>query len=141
MRNYTLLRFVRLNLYFFVMYCILTAVWYGLNGRFAENGTVDMLKEIALNAAIFSLLFSLAMLLLYRRTELRIPVQKYTAQQLQQRLEEIGFVLTTQQQSALQVYKPSPPKAPALAGSVFVQQTANFWLMEGPQKYVMKLKG
>ncbi|MDX5436765.1 MAG: hypothetical protein LPK03_06190 [Pontibacter sp.] len=140
MRNYTLMRFVRLNLYFFAMYAALTAIWYGLSGRFAEAGTAQLLQEISINAAVFSLVFSLTMLILYRRTEVRVPVKKYTPKQLQQRLEEIGFVATNNQKQPLQIYKPVPPKASALAGNVFVQQTANFWLMEGPKKYLGRLE-
>ncbi|TPE42129.1 hypothetical protein [Pontibacter mangrovi] len=136
MRNYTLLRFVRLNLYFFVMYCLLTAAWYGLNGRFAEEGSAQLLQEIAFNAALFSLLFSITMLVLYRRIEVRVPLQKYTSKQLQQRLEEIGFTKAQDQ-----VYKPVPPKASAMAGKVFVQKTTNFWILEGPKKYLEKLAG
>lgn len=134
------MRFVRLNLYFFAMYAALTAFWYGLSGRFAEAGTAHLLQEIGINAAVFSLVFSLTMLILYRRTEVRVPVKRYTPKQLQQSLEEIGFVKTDNQKQPLQVYKPAPPKASALAGNVFVQQTANFWLMEGPKKYLGKLE-
>lgn len=134
------MRFVRLNLYFFVMYFALTAVWYGLSGRFSEMDTTQLLREISINAALFSLVFSITMLILYRRTLVRLPVQKYTSKQLQQRLEEIGFTKTNEQKQPLQVYKPTPPKASALAGNVFVQQTANFWLLEGPKKYLGKLE-
>lgn len=134
------MRFVRLNLYFFVMYFALTAIWYGLSGRFSEMDTTQLLREISINAALFSLVFSITMLILYRRTLVRVPVQKYTSKQLQQRLEEIGFTKANEQKQPLQVYKPTPPKASALAGNVFVQQTANFWLLEGPKKYLGKLE-
>ncbi len=139
MRNYTLMRFVRLNLYFFAMYFVLTAIWYGLNGRFSETGTSQLLQEISINAAVFSLLFTLTMLLMYRRTEVRVPVKQFTSKQLQLRLEEIGYVRAKDEKQPVQVYKPTPPKASALAGKVFVQQTANFWLLEGPKKYLGKL--
>lgn len=134
------MRFVRLNLYFFAMYCVLTAIWYGLSGRFSEVGAAQLLQDIAFNAAVFSLLFSLTMLILYRRVEVRLPVKKYSSRQLQQRLEEVGFVKADEQKQPLQVYKPTPPKASALAGNVFVQQTANFWLVDGPKKYIGKLE-
>jgi len=134
------MRFVRLNLYFFVMYFALTAIWYLLSGRFSEVETTQLLREISINAALFSLVFSLTMLILYRRTLVRLPVQKFTSKQLQQRLEEIGFTKANEQKQPLQVYKPTPPKASALAGNVFVQQTANFWLLEGPKKYLGKLE-
>ena len=134
------MRFVRLNLYFFLMYFALTAIWYLLSGRFSEVGTAQLLREISINAALFSLVFSMTMLILYRRTEVRVPVKKYTSKQLQQRLEEIGFTKANEQKQPLQVYKPTPPKASALAGNVFVQQTANFWLLEGPKKYLGKLE-
>ncbi|WP_266205010.1 hypothetical protein [Pontibacter kalidii] len=140
MRNYTLMRFVRLNLYFFAMYFVLTAIWYGLSGKFSEGSTGMLLQEIAFNAAVFSLLFSITMLVLYRRTRLRVPVGKYSPKQLQQRLEEIGFVRTSESKQPLQVYKPTPPKASALAGNLFVQQSANFYLVEGPKKYLGKLE-
>ncbi|WP_299760780.1 hypothetical protein [uncultured Pontibacter sp.] len=139
MRHYTLLRFVRLNLYFFAMYCLLTAVWYGLSGKFSGASITLVLQEIAFNAAVFSLLFSITMLVLYRRTALRVPVKKYTQNQLQHCLQDAGFVKASQEKQPLQVYKPTPPKASALAGNVFVQQSANYWLLEGPKKYIDKL--
>lgn len=140
MKNYTLLRFVKLNLYFFVMYSLLTALWYGLSGKFAgAAGTV--LQEIALNAAVFSLLFSVSILLWYRRTEFRIPVQKYKPEQLRQKIEEAGYLKVSGHKHAYEVYKPAPPKAPALAGKIFVQKTTNFYVLQGPTKYLKGING
>ncbi|MFD2245307.1 hypothetical protein [Pontibacter ruber] len=140
MKNYTLLRFLRLNLYFFLMYSLLTAIWYGITGRFSGDTSI-LIAEILLNAAIFSLMFSLLILVLYRRTEARIPVQKLSVKTLQQQLEEIGFTPVKQSKTQeYQVYKATPPRASALAGKVFVRKTANFYLVEGPEKYVRKVK-
>ncbi|MDX5419321.1 MAG: hypothetical protein LPK09_08885, partial [Hymenobacteraceae bacterium] len=61
MKGYTLQRFVKLNLYFFGMYGLLTAAWYGLSGRFGENAGAAI-NEILLNAAIFSMMFTSALL-------------------------------------------------------------------------------
>ncbi|MCX2740813.1 hypothetical protein [Pontibacter anaerobius] len=140
MRNYTLMRFVRLNSYFFAMYSVLTAIWYGLSGKFSEGESMILIQEIGFNAAVFSVLFIITMLVLYRRTEVRVPVKKYSPKQLQQRLEDVGFVKADSKKQPRQVYKPTPPKASALAGNVFVQQTANFWLLEGPKKFIGKLE-
>ncbi|MFD1186939.1 hypothetical protein [Pontibacter rugosus] len=133
------MRFVRLNLYFFTMYSLLTAVWYGLRGKFNTSTSQEVIGEIMLNAAIFSLLFSVTILLLYRRTSIRIPVSKYKLKELQQKLEENGFLKTVVTAQNLQVYKPTPPKAPALAGKVFLAQTKNFYLIQGPSKYLKGL--
>ncbi|ARS34639.1 hypothetical protein [Pontibacter actiniarum] len=143
MKNYSLLRFVKLNLYFFGMYSLLTAVWYALSGKFTAGAAGAALQEIAQDGALFALLFSLAMLLLYRRTELRLPTQAYTLQQLQQYLAAAGYlqVQAKGKEQLLLVYKPVPPRAPALAGKVFVQQTANFFVLQGPAKLLKELQG
>ncbi|WP_018478330.1 hypothetical protein [Pontibacter roseus] len=138
MKHYTLQRFVKLNLYFFAMYSLLTAVWFGVTGRFTEEDTGSAVNEILLNAAIFSLMFTTALLLWYRRAEVRIPVKAISAKHLEQKMEELGYLrLADQKQPAVQVYKPVPPKAPALAGRVFIWKSANFYHVQGP---VGKLK-
>ncbi len=132
MKNYTLQRFVKLNLYFFGMYGLLTAAWYGLSGKFGEEGA-NAWREVAVNAAIFSLLFTVALLVWYRRTEVRIPVKSMTQKQLEQQLETIGYErVPGKEKGAVQIYKPRPPKAPALAGRVFVQKSINFYHIQGP---------
>jgi hypothetical protein len=137
MKNYTLQRFVKLNLYFFGMYGLLTAAWYGLSGRFGEEGA-HAWREVAVNAAIFSLLFTVALLLWYRRTEVRIPIKSMPQKQLEHQLEAVGYERAPSKETGtVQVYKPRPPKAPALAGRVFVQKSANFYHIQGP---VQKLK-
>ncbi|MBX0335313.1 hypothetical protein K3G39_18920 [Pontibacter sp. HSC-14F20] len=138
MKHYTLQRFVKLNLYFFGMYGLLTAAWYGFTGRFGEDSTRGAISEILVNAAIFSLLFTIALLLWYRRTEIRIPVKSISPKALDQKLDEIGYErIPGKDKGAVQVYKPRPPKAPALAGRLFVQKSANFYHLQGP---VSKLK-
>ena len=137
MKNYTLLRFVKMSLYFFGMYGLLTAVWFGFSGRFSENVS-GAINEILVNAAIFSLLFTIALMLWYRRTEVRIPVKNISQKALEQKLEEIGYErIPDKEKGAIQVYKPRPPKASALAGRLFVQKSANFYHLHGP---VSKLK-
>ncbi|SIT83027.1 hypothetical protein [Pontibacter indicus] len=137
MKNYTLLRFVKLSLYFFGMYGLLTAVWFGFSGRFSENAS-GAINEILVNAAIFSLLFTIALLLWFRRTEVRIPVTHISQKALEQKLEEIGYErIVDKVKGSVQVYKPRPPKASALAGRLFVQKSANFYHLHGP---VSKLK-
>jgi hypothetical protein len=140
MKHYTLQRFVKLNLYFFVMYSLLTAAWYGISGRFSEDSETA-LHEILLNAAIFSFLFTAAILLWYRRTESRIPVKAISMKALEQQLAAIGYerVLTKEKQP-VQVYKPRPPKAPTLAGKIFVSKSANFYHVQGPVKLVLSLE-
>lgn len=135
MKNYTLLRFVKLSLYFFGMYGLLTAVWFGFSGRFSENAS-GAVNEILVNAAIFSLLFTIALLLWFRRKEVRIPVKHISQKELDQKLEEIGYERIPDKGS-VQVYKPRPPKTSALAGRLFVQKSANFYHLQGP---VSKLK-
>ncbi|PVY37369.1 hypothetical protein [Pontibacter virosus] len=137
MKHYILQRFVKLNLYFFGMYGLLTAVWFGFTGRFSED-TSGAISEILVNAAIFSLLFTIALLVWYRRTEVRIPVKSISPKALDQKLIEIGYErIPCKNKGAVQVYKPRPPKAPALAGRLFVQKSANFYHLQGP---VSKLK-
>ncbi|WP_299990977.1 hypothetical protein [uncultured Pontibacter sp.] len=137
MKNYTLQRFVKLSLYFFGMYALLTAAWFGISGRFGEDAT-GAINEILVNSAIFSLLFTIALLVWYRRTEIRIPVKSISSKALDQKLEEIGYErIPGKEKGAVQVYKPRPPKAPALAGRLFVQKSANFYHLQGP---VSKLK-
>jgi hypothetical protein len=137
MKNYTLLRFVKLSLYFFGMYGLLTAAWYGMSGRFGEDAQTAI-NELLLNAAIFSLMFTLTLLVWFRRTEVRIPIKALTPKALDQRLEAIGYErMITKNHTSLQVYKPRPPKASALAGRVLVQKSVNFYHIHGP---VSKLK-
>jgi hypothetical protein len=140
MKYYTLQRFVKLNLYFFGMYSVLTAAWYGLSGRFGED-TGTAVNEILFNAAIFSFMFTVALLLWYRRTDIRIPVNKITLKALEQQMEGIGYLrVAGQKQQAVQVYKPAPPKAPVFAGKIFIRKTANFYLVQGPKKSVLSLE-
>lgn len=135
-----MLRFVRLNLYFFVMYSLLTMLWYAVSGNLAGRGFIEVLQEVSLNGAVFALLFSLAILIWYRRGSRRVPVQQVTLAQLQQRLQEAGYVkVEGQTLEQVQVYKPAPPRAPALAGKVFVQRTTNFYVLQGPIKYIKKV--
>lgn len=139
MKNYTLLRFVKLNLYLFGMYSVLTAAWYGVSGRFGEEG-VAAWQEVAVNAVIFALLFTVALLLWYRRTEIRIPIKSLSQKQLEHHLEAIGFArIPGKETGTAQVYKPCPPRAPALAGRVFVQKSANFYHIQGPKKELKSL--
>jgi hypothetical protein len=137
LKNYTLQRFVKLNLYFFGMYGLLTAAWYGISGRFTED-TGTAINEIILNAAIFSFMFTSALLLWYRRKEIRIPLKALSAKALDQKLEAAGYekVMANAKQP-VQVYKPRPPKAPIFSGKIFVSKSANFYHVQGP---VSKLK-
>lgn len=139
MKNYTLQRFVKLNLYFFCMYSVLTAVWYGINGRFSENfGALD---EIFLNAAFFSLIFTISILVWYRRTELRIPVTALSQTALDKALQEIGFLkISGVQDNKQTIYKPAPPKAPVLAGKIFVARSANFYHLQGAKRILKTLQ-
>ncbi len=140
MKNYTLFRFVKLNLYFFAMYSLLTAVWYGFTGRFETDGA-GATGEILFNAALFALLFSAGILLWYKRAETRIPVKELSIKTLHQRLEQLGYQKIAAADALTQwsKYKPVPPKVPVLAGKIFVQKKANFYLVEGPSKYIKKL--
>ncbi|EJF09879.1 MULTISPECIES: hypothetical protein [Pontibacter] len=140
MKNYTLQRFVKLSLYFFGMYALLTGAWFGISGRFGEDAT-GAINEILVNSAIFSLLFTIALLVWYRRTEIRIPVKNISPKALDQKLEEIGYErIPGKEKGAVQVYKPRPPKAPALAGRLFVQKSANFYHLQGPVSKLKSLK-
>jgi hypothetical protein len=140
MKNYTLQRFVKMSFYFFGMYGLLTAAWYGLSGEFSEDAG-QALNEILVNAAIFSLMFTLALLLWYRRTEKRIPVKAISQKELDKKLETIGYErIPAKDKGAVQVYKPRPPKAPVLAGRIFVQKSANFYHVQGPKKAVLSLE-
>ena len=137
MKNYTLQRFVKLSLYLFGMYGLLTAAWFGVTGRFKEEAT-GAVSEILVNAAIFSLLFTIGLLLWYRRMEMRIPVKSISPKTLDQKLEEIGYErIPAKEKETVQVYKPRPPRASALAGQLFVQKSANFYHLHGPK---MKLE-
>ncbi|MFT2011338.1 hypothetical protein ACMA1I_21885 [Pontibacter sp. 13R65] len=139
MKHYTLLRFVKLNLYFFSAYCLLTGLWYGVTNRF-ETEAATVVKEIMLNAAIFGLLFSLLMLSWYRRTRLLLATTKISYAELQQRLSAIGFEKVPQaQKSKMEVYKPTPPKAAAMAGKLFVSKSPSFYIVEGPARLLKKL--
>lgn len=140
MKHYTLQRFVKLNLYFFVLYSLLTATWYAVTGRFAA-GAAQVISEIVFNAAIFSFLFSLGILLWYRRTEVRIPAKELSIKQLNLRLEELGYqkLVSGDVQPQTSIYKPAPPGASVFAGRVFVQKKANFYLVEGPAKYINRI--
>ena len=140
MKSYTLLRFVKLNLYLFGMYSLLTAAWYGITGKFDE-GVSAVISEILFNAAIFSLMFTIGLLLWYRRTQIRIPVKDLSMKALEQRLEQIGYQRVEGKKiQDLQVYKPVPPKAPALAGKLFLRKSANFYHLEGPAKKLKSLE-
>jgi hypothetical protein len=140
LKNYTLNRFVKLNLYFFLMYGVLTAAWYGISGRFSEDAD-SAVQEILLNAAIFALMFTTALLLWYRRTEIRIPVKDISPKALEQKLEAVGYErIKADPKQPTQVYKPRPPKAPALAGRIFLQKSANFYHLQGPRKVVLSLE-
>lgn len=140
MKHYTLQRFVKLNLYFFVLYSLLTAIWYVVTGRFAA-GAAQVISEILFNAAIFSLLFSLNILLWYRRTEVRIPAKELSIKQLNLRLEELGYrkLVSGDVQPQNSIYKPAPPKVSVFAGRIFVQKKANLYLVEGPAKYINRI--
>lgn len=139
MKQYTLQRFVKLNLYFFGMYGLLTAAWYGITGRFGEDAG-GAINEILVNAALFSLLFTIALLIWYRRTEIRIPIKSTSQKALEQKLEEIGYErVPGKEKGAVQVYKPRPPKAPALAGRVFVVKSLNFYHIQGPANKLKSL--
>ncbi|MBD1395806.1 hypothetical protein H9Q13_01400 [Pontibacter sp. JH31] len=140
MKNYTLQRFVKLNLYFFGMYGLLTAAWYGLSGRFGEDaGTA--IQEILSNAAIFSLMFTTALLVWYRRTELRIPVKTISQSGLEDKLETLGYErIPAPNKGAAQVYKPRPPKAPVLAGKIFVLKSTKFYHVRGPLRKLESLE-
>lgn len=140
MKNYTLQRFVKLNLYLFGMYGLLTAAWFGVTGKFKEDVT-GVVGEILINAAIFSLLFTIGLLLWYRRMEMRIPVKSISLKSLDQKLEEIGYErIPAKGKECVQVYKPRPPKASALAGRLFVQKSANFYHLQGPKMKLQSIK-
>ena len=140
MKGYTLQRFVKLNLYFFGMYGLLTAAWYGLSGRFGENAGAAI-NEILLNAAIFSMMFTSALLVWYRRTERRIPVKAISQKELEHNLETIGYErIPAKDKEAAQVYKPRPPKAPVLAGKIFIRKSVNFYHVQGPRKKLDSLE-
>ncbi|MBF9254626.1 hypothetical protein I2I11_15080 [Pontibacter sp. 172403-2] len=141
MKHYTLQRFVKLNLYFFVLYSLLTAAWYAASGRFAADATLAA-GEIVFNAAIFSLLFSLSILVWYRRAAIQIPVKELSIKQLNARLEELGYrkLASGNTPSQTSTYKPAPPGASVFAGKVFVQKKADFYLIEGPARYVKRIQ-
>ncbi|TXK44293.1 hypothetical protein FVR03_14025 [Pontibacter qinzhouensis] len=139
MKNYVLLRFVKLNLYFFSAYSLLTGLWYAFTNRFeTEAGTA--VKEIMLNAAIFSLLFTLLLLLWYRRTRLLVATTKISYPELQKRLSDMGYEqVKLSQKSNTEVYKPTPPKAAAMAGKLFVSKSPSFYIIEGPARLLKQL--
>ncbi|WP_187264603.1 hypothetical protein [Pontibacter beigongshangensis] len=139
MKNYSLLRFVKLNLYFFSIYSLLTGLWYAVTNRF-ETDAATAVKEILFNAAIFSLLFTLLMLGWYRRTRLMLATTKTSYAELQKRLAAIGYEKVSQpKKSTIEVYKPTPPKAAAMAGKLFVSKSPSFYIVEGPARLLKKL--
>ncbi|MBB6610827.1 hypothetical protein H7F15_07245 [Pontibacter sp. Tf4] len=138
MRNYSLLRFLKLNVYFFLMYSLLTAVWYGITGKFEENPT-GTIGEVFFTAAVFSLLFSLAIVIWFRREERRIPVKGLSVKELDKKLARIGYQRVQGKSKQTISYKPEPPKASALAGKIFVQQSVNFYHLHGPARYLKQI--
>ena len=139
MRNYSLLRFLKLNLYFFLMYSLLTGAWYAITGKFDKN-TSATIAELLFTAVVFSLLFSLAIVVWFRRDERRIPLKRVTIKELDKELTQIGYQRVPGKAKQTINYKPEPPKASALAGKIFVQQSANFWHLHGPVKYLKLIK-
>lgn len=140
MNNYVLMRFVKLNIYFFGMYSLLTCIWYGITGRFSENTDV-LFREILVTSAFFSLAFSIMVLTWYQRTTIRVPVKSISKKELQQKLEATGYTKIEQDvKQPVQIYKPVPPKASAMAGKIFLAQDANYYQLNGPKKF-LKLIG
>lgn len=138
MRNYSLLRFLKLSVYFFLMYSLLTGVWYAITGKFKENAAATI-TELAVTSVVFSLLFSVAIVVWFRRDERRIPLKTITTKELDKKLVKIGYSYAPAKDKTTRIYKPVPPKASALAGKIFVQQSANFWHLHGPVRYLKNL--
>ncbi len=138
MKNYSLLRFLKLNLYFFLTYMAFTAIWYGVNGRFKEDGFIALV-EMVTTAVVFALLFGTAIILWYNRTERRIPLKSIAPKELDKKLLELGFERKTDKSKTIKTYKPVPPKAPSLAGKIFILQSANFYHLHGPARFLKKL--
>lgn len=136
MRNYVLMRFVKLNLYFFAMYSLLTCIWYYITGRFEGNSEV-IFREIMITSAFFSLAFSMMVLVWYRRTSIRIPLKSISKKELQLKVETAGFSkVKSNSKQSIQIYKPVPPKAAAMAGKIFIQQDINFYQLHGPKRFL-----
>lgn len=139
MKNYALIRSVKLGIYFFAVYAVFTAIWYLISGRF-KDGTTDAVSELFVTAAWFALLFSFMMVLWFRRTEIRLPLKEINQKQLEQKLADLGFERVKKTSGEkIQTYKPIPPKASAMAGKVFISRSANFYHLQGPVKYLKKL--
>lgn len=140
MKNYMLMRFVKLNLYFFIMYSLLTCIWYGITGRF-KVAPETVFREVMITSAFFSLAFSVMVLLWFRRTSVRIPVKQTNRKELQQKVEALGYAkLDSAGQEPMQVYKPVPPKASAMAGKIFIQQNGSYYNLNGPAKFLKLMK-
>ncbi len=136
MGNYVLMRFVKLNLYFFIMYSLLTCIWYFITDRF-EGDSVVIFREIIITSAFFSLAFSIMVLVWYRRSSIRIPVKGISKKELQQKVEAAGYAkVESGNKQALQIYKPVPPKASAMAGKIFIQQDISFYQSHGPKLFL-----
>lgn len=130
------MRFVKLNLYFFVMYSLLTAIWYGLTGRFDVNRNL-VIREIIITSAVFSLAFTGMVLIWYWRTTIRIPAKSISKKNLEQRIEEAGFAkINSEGKQVVLVFKPVPPKASAMAGKIFIEQHNGFYQVHGPKKFL-----
>lgn len=135
------MRFVKLNIYFFGMYGLLTCIWYGITGRFSESTEVAF-REILVTSAFFSLAFSIMVLIWYRRTSIRIPVKSISKKELNKKLEETGYTKIEQEgKQPVQTYKPVPPKASALGGKIFLAQDASYYHLNGPKKFLKLISG
>jgi hypothetical protein len=133
------MRFVKLNIYFFGMYGLLTCIWYGLTGRFNQNAA-DSFREILVTSAFFSLAFSLLVLFWYRRTSIRIPLKNVSKKELNLKLEQTGYTREEQPgKQQPQTYKPVPPKASAMAGKIFLAQDASYYHLNGPRKFLKQI--
>lgn len=140
MKNYVLMRFVKLNIYFFGMYGLLTCIWYGITGRFSENTEV-VFREILVTSTFFSLAFSVMVLIWYRRSSIRIPVKSISKKELTQKLEETGYSRVEQEEKQpVQIYKPVPPKASAMAGKIFLAQDGSYYHLNGPSKFLKMIE-
>lgn len=141
MRNYVLMRFVKLNIYFFGMYSLLTCIWYWITGRFSEDSTL-IFREIMITSAFFSLAFSIMVLVWYRRISIRVPVKSISKKELQQIVEAAGYAkVESEGKQPVQIYKPVPPKASAMAGKIFIQQDINFYNLNGPKRFLKVISG
>lgn len=141
MKNYVLMRFVKLNIYFFAMYGTLTCIWYGITDRFNENSDL-VFREIMVTSAFFSLAFSIMVLTWYSRTSIRIPVKSISKKELQQKVEATGYgKVALKEKQPVQVYKPVPPRASAMAGKIFIHQDINFYNLTGPKRFLKLIIG